>query len=118
MKIMERNDLRNLKKDMEAQIQAGFDTTQLHIPMFYYSGDNTYIWNDEYTKEPRFKGIITKNEKEMNKVRSFEKVVTQGNYEIQIEVDEMDKKVYFYIVTSLLDEDTDEIETKYLMLNI
>lgn len=117
IKLLDRKMLKGMKKDIEEQIKAGVEKEELFIESFYYIGDGIYEWNDAYKAEPRFVGNITKKEKEANRIESFKKIKSQGNYKITIQVYDDIDDVDFYIEATSLDTEAYDLEEKeYIML--
>ena len=89
MKLLSRQELKKIKKDIIEQLKNGIEEDNLYIDGFWYIGDNTYISND-LTKEKRFTGNVKKEEINDN---DWE-LVKQGNYELQLVIDNMDVDIY------------------------
>lgn len=111
MKLLKRQDLKNIKRDIMEQLKSNIKSDNLYIDGFVYVGDFTYISND-LTIEKRFIGNIKKSEIQ----EEGYKLVKYGNYELQIVVE--DEQVDFYILCKLEDLEGYEDLEKWIKLDI
>ena len=111
MKLLKRQDLKKIKRDIMEQLKANIKEDNLDIDGFVYVGDFTYISNS-LTTEKRFNGNIKKSEIQ----EEGYKLVKYGNYELQIVVE--DEQVDFYILCKLEDLEGYEDLEKWIKLDI
>lgn len=111
MKLLTRQDLKKIKRDIMEQLENDIEYDNLYIDGFIYVGDFTYITNS-LTSEKRFTGNVKKEEIGEDDY----KLVKYGNYELQIVVE--DKEVDFYILCKLEGLEGYEDLEKWIKLDI